>query len=216
MSANQTRIELLIDVFDQLAQRAIALPTLLPTELVAAVIEEFREIEFLGSDPARYQLINTATRSALDEQMRLGQQLAGGERLALAEREEALPPGALPPNQPVYLRDQSSGAVYKLGWQPAIIGRADVAQKDNQLLAVDLGGHPAGQRVSRRHAQIVEAKGQFFLEQLSQNPTIVKTKQGATIRVERDRCRIQHGDTIVLENSQIMLKFVVRDKESAT
>lgn len=216
MSANQARIELLIDVFDQAAQRAIALPTLLPAELVAAVIEEFREIEFLGSDPARYQLIKTATRTALDEQVRLGQQLAAGDRLALAERQEALPPGTQPPSRQIYLRDQSNGTVYKLGWQPAIIGRADVTQKDNQQVAVNLGAHPAGQRVSRRHAQIVEVKGQFFLEQLAQNPTIVKAKEGATTRVERDRCRIQHGDTIVLENSQIVLKFIVRDKEPAT
>jgi hypothetical protein len=214
MSANQARIELLIDVFDQKAQRAIALPTLLPAELVAAVIEEFREIEYLGSDPLGYQLINTATRTVLDEQVRLGQQLAGGDRLALVERAEAVPQGTQPLSQPVYLREQSNGTVYKLGWQPAIIGRADVTLKDNQQLAVNLGAHPAGQRVSRRHAQVVEAKGQFFVESLSQNPTIVKTRQGAATRVERERCRIQHGDTIVLENSQIMLKLIVRDKDT--
>ena len=52
MSTNPSRLELLIDVFDHPKQRAIALPTLLPSELVAAVIDEFQEIEFLGSDPA--------------------------------------------------------------------------------------------------------------------------------------------------------------------
>jgi hypothetical protein len=216
MSANQARIELLIDVFDQAAQRALAVPTLLPAELVAAVIEEFREIEVLGSDPARYQLIKAATRTALDEQVRLGQQLAAGDRLALAERQEPLPPGTQPPSRHIYLRDQGSGTVYKLSWQPAVIGRADVAQKDSQQLAVNLGAHSAGQRVSRRHAQIVETKGQFFLEQLAQNPTTVKRKDGTATRVERDRCRIQHGDTCVLENSQIVLKVIVRDKEPAT
>ena len=216
MSANPSRLELLIDVFDHPRQRAIALPTLLPAELVAAVIGEFQEIEFLGSDPARYQLINTATSAALDEQVRVSQQLAAGDRLTLVERAEPLPPGTQPPSRPIYLRDQSSGAVYKLGWQPAIIGRVDSTQKDNQQVAVNLSAHAAGQRVSRRHAQIVEAKGQFYVEQLAQNPTIVKNKQGATTRVERDRCRIEHGDTIVLENSQIALKFIVRDKEPGT
>ena len=146
----------------------------------------------------------------------MSQQLAAGDRLRLVERAEPLPPGTQPPSRPIYLRDQNSGAVYKLGWQPAIIGRVDSTQKDNQQVAVNLSAHAAGQRVSRRHAQVVEAKGQFFVEQLAQNPTIVKHKQGATTRVERDRCRIESGDTIVLENSQIALKFIVRDKEPGT
>ncbi len=216
MSANQARLELLIDVFEHAAQRAIALPTLLPTELVAAVIAEFQEIEFLGSDPARYQLINSATRAALNEQVGVGKQLAAGGRLALVEREEPLPPGTQPPSRPIYLRDQSSGTVYKLGWQPAIIGRTDATQQDNQQIAVNLSTHDAGQRVSRRHARIVESKGQFYVEQLAENPTIVKNAQGATTRVERDRCRIQNGDTLMLENSQIALKFIVRDTAPAT
>lgn len=215
MTANQARIELVIDVFDQAAQRAIALSTLLPSDLVAAVIEEFSEIEFLGSDPARYQLIKAATGTALDPQARVGDQLATGDRLTLVEREEPLPPGTQPPSRPIYLRDQISGVVYKLGWQPAIIGRPDATQKDNQQIAVDLSMHDAGQRVSRRHARIVESKGQFYVEHLAQNPTIVKDTQGATTRVERDRSLIHSGDTIVLENSQIALKFIVRDKGTA-
>jgi hypothetical protein len=215
MSANQSRLELLIDVFDHAAQRAIALPTLLPAELVAAVIKEFREIEFLGNDPAHYQLLKAATRSALDEQVPVGQQLAAGERLALVEREQPLPPGTQRPSRPIYLREQSSGTVYKLHWQPAIIGRPDSTQKDNQQIAVNLSAHAAGQRVSRRHAQIVESKGQFYVERLAPNPTVVKDSQGITTRIEGDRRPIQGDDTIVLESSQIALKFIVRDKEPA-
>ena len=213
MSANQPRLELRIDVFDQVAQRAIALATLLPAELVAAVIEEFREIEFLDSDPTHYQLLTAATRAPLDEQVPVGEQLAAGERLTLVEREQPSPTGTQRPSRPIYLREQGSGAVYKLNWQPAIIGRADTTKKDNQQVAVNLSTHTAGQRVSRRHAQIIESNGQFYVEQLAQNPTVVKDGQGATTRVERNRCLIRNGDTIVLENSQIALKVIVRDKE---
>jgi FHA domain len=213
MSTNQSRLELQIDVFDQTAQRALALPMLLPAELVAAVIEEFREIEFLGSNPANYQLRKAADRTPLDEQIPVGQQLAAGERLAFVEREEPLPPGTQRPSRPIYLREQGTDTVYRLHWQPAIIGRPDASLNDNQQIAVNLSAHPAGQRVSRRHAQIVESKGQFFVERLAQNSTVIKDSQGNTTAVESDRRPIRHGDTIVLENSQIVLKFMVRDKE---
>ena len=90
MSANQSRLALLIDVFDHPAQRALALPTLRPAEFVAAIIEEFREIEYLGGDPTTYQLLRTTNRATLDEETPVGQQLVAGERLALVEREQAL------------------------------------------------------------------------------------------------------------------------------
>jgi hypothetical protein len=212
MSTNQPRLELQIDVFDRAAQRALALPTLLPAELVAAVIEEFREIEFLGTNSAHYQLLKAADRSRLDDQVPVGQQLTTGAQLALVELAQPLPSGTQRPSRAIYLRDQERATVYKLHWLPAIIGRPDPALRDNQQLAVDLSAHAAGQRVSRRQAQIIEASGRFYIEHLSQNPTLVKDSQGVTTRVERDRREIRNGDTIVLENSQIALKFLVRDE----
>jgi len=216
MTANQSRLELRIDIFDHAAQRALALPMLLPAELVAAVIEEFREIEFLGSDPAKYELHKAADRTPLDEQVPIGQQLTADERLALVEREEPAPAGTQRPGRPIYLRYQASGAVYKLHWLPAIIGRPDGTLKDNHQLAINLSAHPAGQRVSRRHVQIVESKGKFYVERLAQNPTVIRDSQGSTTPVEQERHPIRDGDTIVLENSQIAFKFIVRDKEPAT
>ena len=214
MSGNEARLELLIDVFDRPAQRASAQASLLPAELVAAVLEEFREIEYLGADPTQYQLRKAATRAPLDEQAQIGKQLAAGDRLTLAERAEPTPPGARALSRPVYLRDQASGAVYALRWQPAIIGRADPTRADNPQLAVDLSAHSVGQRVSRRHAQIVEANGQLYVERLAQNPTAVKSSKGATTRLERDRLPVQAGDTILLENSEITLKLIVREKDA--
>lgn len=214
MSANQSRLELRIDVLDRPAQRAIALPTLLPAELVAAVIEEFTEIETLAKDPARYQLLKAATRAPLDEQTPVGKQLAAGERLAFVERQESAPAGTRPPSRPIYLREQG-GTVYKLAWLPAIIGRPDASQPNGQPIAVDLSSHSSGQRVSRRHAQITETNGQFYVELLSQNPTSVKSAQGTTTQVSRERMVLQNGDTIVLENSQIALKCIISDKEPA-
>jgi hypothetical protein len=210
MSADDARIELQIDVFDLAAQRALALSTLTPPQLVAAVLEEFRELEFLGADPAGYQLLKAADHSPLDDGAAVGDQLGGGDRLILVERVTPPPPGAGPPSKPVYLREQTSGKVFRLDWQPAIIGRPDRGQEHNELVAVDLAGHPAGQRVSRRHAQIVESDGVFFVEPLSPNPTVVRDGQGNAFPAQK-RQPLRHGDVVFLENSQIALKFIVRD-----
>ena len=209
MSANQPRLELLIDVFDQPTQRAQARPALQPSELVAAILAEFRELEYLGGDAAHYQLVNAATRAALNDDAPIGQQAKAGDHLALVERDLSLPPGTQRLSRPIYLREQESGTVYKLDWQPAIIGRPDATRQDNDRIAVDFSGHPAGQRVSRRHAQIVEVNGQFYTEHLAQNPTVVKSSAGMTTRVEQQRLPIQDGDVLILENSQIQLKVIV-------
>lgn len=210
MSVDETRIELLITIFELADQRALALAALTPTQLTAAVLAEFGELEFLGANPADYQLRKAVDRSALDEGLAIGEQLSAGDRLVLAERVAPAPTGTRPPSRPVYLRDQGSGAVYRLDWQPAIIGRPDRGQDHNELVAVDLAGHPAGQRVSRRHAQIVEADGSFFVEQLSPNPTLVRDGLGNTMPAQT-RQPLRHGDTVYLENSQIALKFIVRE-----
>ena len=52
MSAQATRLELFIDVFDQPKQRALALPTVTRNELVASILQEFREFDFLSDNPA--------------------------------------------------------------------------------------------------------------------------------------------------------------------
>jgi hypothetical protein len=210
MSADEARIELLIDVFDLAAQRALALGTLTPPQLVAAVLEEFSELEFLGNNRADYVLLKAADQAALDESAPIGDQLAKGDRLILAERVPTLPNGTSAPSRPVYLREQASGKVFQLHWQPAIIGRPDQDHEHNARLAVNLADHPGGQRVSRRQAQIGESGGMFFIEPLSSNPTIVRDGQGQNFPAQ-SRQPLRHGDVVYLENSQIALKFIVRE-----
>ncbi len=210
MSAEETRLELVVDVFDLAAQRALALSTLTPPQLVDAVLAEFRELEFLGDNADDYQLLKATDRSPLDDGATIGDQLGGGDRLILMERVAQPPAGTRPPGRLVYLREQGSGKVYPLHWQPAIIGRPDREQDHNDRVAVNLSNHPAGQRVSRRHAQIVESDGVFFVEPLSPNPTVVRDGQGTALPAQT-RQPLRHGDVVYLENSQIALKFIVRE-----
>ena len=79
------------------------------------------------------------------------------------------------------------------------------------MLAVNLDALPTGLRVSRRHVRLSEQSGQYFVQRMSGNPTVLRRTTGETINLlDASRTPIDHGDMIVLERSQITLKFLVQ------
>ncbi len=82
-----------------------------------------------------------------------------------------------PVSQPgrAFLRETTSGQVFIIDWQPAIIGRPDAANPSTaQALAVDVSTLAEGRTVSRRHAQVTERGGTYYLEALNErNPTLL-------------------------------------------
>ncbi len=220
MSGKHTRQDLRIDVGDVQAQLAQALPQITPPELIASILEEFTEFEYLGPPVDDYILIRHADQTPLDEALSLKQQVAPDEHLALVERQVPLPPGTRSPSKRLYLREKATGGsqgdirVYKLHWLPAIIGRSNQDMTDNDMVSVNLSSHSNGIRVSRRHAQIVEEQGQFAVESLSpNNPTIVQSGEHAKT-LDTSKHALQHGDVIYLVRSEIALQFIIRDERS--
>lgn len=213
MGTGKDRLDLTIDVLDLPAQHAAALWTLSPQELIAATLQEFREIEQLGIDPSDYQLLDAATGAVLDEKPldALFGKDAKDVHLKLVEKSASIPRGAQPAPEPIYLREQGTGRVYRIGWLPAIIGRPDRNLPDNQLLAVNLEALPTGLRVSRRHVRLSEQGGRYYVQRMSGNPTMLRRATGETIHLlDASRTPIDHGDVIVLERSQITLKFLLQ------
>lgn len=212
MKAIADRLELFIDVPGQGRQRAQALVSITPVELVDAVLQEFRgELEYLSDSVADYRLVRAADRAPLDDGAPLAAQLKAGDDLALEERPREVPQGAQPLSKAVYLREQATGMVFRLAWQPSIIGRPDRELSDNELLAVNVAPLVSGARVSRRHAQIVEEGGQLFIESLAQNPTVVRTPDESERPVAGQRVALSPGDVIYLERSKLALKVIVRE-----
>lgn len=216
MSNNTTRTEVFIDVLHLRGQHAQVLDAISPMELVEAVLQEFRsELEYLGDTADGYRLVRSDDHTPLDEATPIGKQLQSGDHLTFEERDVPLPLGARQLSKPVYVRDEAGGKVFRLTWQPAIIGRPDPSLEGNELLAINLEAERAGPRVSRRHAQIVEESDQFFIESLSQNATVVRDATGAESPVAGKRTRLNSGDVIYLKSSKIALKFIVRPEDSA-
>jgi hypothetical protein len=214
MSTGQSRLELMIDVFEKTGQRALPLPTLMSVELVEAILQEFRELEYLSDSPANYHLLKAADGTPLNDAEPLRNQLARGNRLVLVENVVPLPEKTARPSDSIYLRDQASGKVYKLHWCPAIIGRPDRNQPHNDRVAVDLENYKTGLRVSRRHAQITEENGRYFIQSMSKNPTSIKRGDDEPIVVADEKRPLQNGDIIHLVRSNITLKFIVRQGET--
>lgn len=211
MKTGQTRLELNIDIFEKKEQRALILPETKVADVIEGILLEFRELEYLGRDATGYQLYREDDEQPLDPDVDLGSQMDGGsDKLDLVETEVNLPVGARPSPDAIYLRELVSGEVYPLTWLPAIIGRPDANQPHNDRIAVNLRSYATGLRVSRRHAQIVEEQGAYFIESLSPNPTSIK-KVGAedTVPIE-SKTALEHGDIISLDRSDILLKFIMR------
>lgn len=87
-------------------------------------------------------------------------------------------------------------------WQPAIIGRYDAAHGDR--LAVDL--EPLlGRRVSRKHAQIIEDKGTYYIESFSPRNS---TRLNGSLLQESETYPLKDGDIIDIKNGEVRLRFV--------
>lgn len=211
MSGGQARLDVRIDVFEKADQRALPLRELTPPQLVEAILQEFRELEYLSNSPADYQLVRADDRAPLNDEDELGHQVGEGGRLVMVETEHELPTGTERPARNIYLREQILGKVYRLAWLPAIIGRPDKNQPNNDQVAVNLESYSTGLRVSRRHAQITEKDGQYFIQGMSRNPSSIRDTVGNTIPVTSEKRPLENGDVIHLERSNITLKFIVRD-----
>ncbi len=220
MSSTQPRRKLLIDIFTQPGQEAQALSTLTPPALIEAILQEFRELEYLGSNPATYQLQKASDGQALPDELTLAQ-LVENERLVLVERSQPAPPGARPPSRALYLREERSNPgeeqnkqLYPLYWVPAIIGRPDSNRPDNALLAVNLekAANGLGLRVSRRHARIDEENGRYFVSSLApNNPIYHLTADDQRTLLTEAKHPLHPGDRLYLEGSELKLKFLVRE-----
>lgn len=212
MNQASKRLELTVDIFEAKGEGAEVLKEVRPPQLVRSILEEFSELEYLNGTPESYHLMRADTREVLDDDKTLEEQLPeGGRHLVIEERSLDLPLGTFAPSLSLYLREQQTGRTYRLHWYPAIVGRASPSQPHNEWVAVDLSQHATAPRVSRRHVQIMEEQGAYYVELISQNPsTLLRPGQEPQPLLFQQRYPLQEGDVIRLDRSEILLKFLVR------
>jgi hypothetical protein len=200
-------LDLTFDIFDETDQRASVRMSLTVEQLIAEVLQEFEGLE--QSNPAAYALTLEGRLAALDVRRTLVEQgVQNGDHLVFGwvqKSGEALRQPLQGTTQ-VALQEASTGSLYPITWQPARIGRPDADPAHNELLAVNLEWLPAGRSISRRHAQITERAGGYYLESLtSQNPTSLNDKA----LVPGQTVRLNPGDRITLGHNNIELTFII-------
>lgn len=212
----EDRVELIIDVFDQAAQPAKVLRSLTIRELIDEILLEFEDdLPWLDrQSPERYSLRRKDDGESLDLARTVADQhLSRGTALVFAETPVIVPPGATPMTDDAYLiyrrqTDADANRAFRLNWQPAIIGRPDALMQHEDLLAVNLEPFPTGLRVSRRHAQIEETDGLYYLRNLSNNPLRLND---VSLALGETR-ELHDGDRIHLVRADIGLTFVLRGR----
>lgn len=206
------RLTISSDMFDISPQEATIRENLPVRTLLAETRKEFN----LPED-ASYSLRDERTGKMLEADKTLEQQnIQTGAQLVF-NMERRAPPrqnaavhgfekhpigGMVQP----YLREQSTGHVFEIQWQPAIIGRPDPTNTQSvQFLAVDLGNFEGSKSVSRYHARISEEAGKFYVESLADHNPAYLNK--SIVRVGERRL-LEQGDLITV--GKINLVFGVR------
>jgi hypothetical protein len=200
-------IEISIDVFDQLDQRAKVKKNLTVEVFVDEILREFDDLD--RKNPQSYGLFLKGNTHPLDLGKTLEQLDIHGQDELVFRYARSLQRAALPERQNVFLIDDSTHKVFELHWSPAIIGRPDSSDPaHNELLAVNLEPYPEGRKASRRHAQITYEDGQYYLESLSDtNPTFINAEH----KPISGKRRIQSSTSIIIGKGLFKFYFIVRD-----
>ncbi len=95
-----------------------------------------------------------------------------------------------------FLKEEETGQIYDIPWQPAVIGRPDANHPESaETLAVNLGASEAAKSVSRAHARLLEQNGLYYLEPLAEhNPTFLND---GVVRLGERRV-LEPGDKITV------------------
>jgi len=113
----------------------------------------------------------------------------------------------LNPHQFAILREETTGKVCDIQWQPTVIGRPSTDVDHNIMLAVNVQLLPNGMTVSRRHAQITLSEGHYFIEPLAeQNPVYLNEKELDPLT----KREIKPGDKLLLGRNKIVMTFLTQ------
>ncbi len=199
-------LQVVVDVFDETDQRASVQRSLTVAKLIQAILREFEELD--GRSPEHYGVYLEGGGRPLDRSKTLADQgVQPGDRLLFSWARDPFRQLRQPVTEGVTfaLQETTTQVLFPIEWQPALVGRPDRDPAHNELLAVNLEYLAGSQRVSRRHAQITEYEGAWYLEALAhRNPTLLN---GRRLSLGREY-PLRSGDAIDLGSSGITLTAV--------
>jgi hypothetical protein len=209
MASAKKRIGFELWLPDGTRHRALALPGATVDELIGEVLAEFSaDIRYLDQyERQRYSLWLPGDDRALPPDRSI-QQLGPLTTLEFRERPATIPAGAEPLTPPIYLRYRSH--VFRVAWQPGVIGRPEPGLQRNAFLAVNL--EPYSLAVSRRQAEVISQGGRLAVRRLIDNPTRLNGELlpfNEEQPEESPAVPLHAGDVLLLERSKIELQCLL-------
>ncbi len=203
-------IDVKIDVFEHVSQRAKLRKNLTASALIEEILKEFDDIS--ADSPGKYALYLKGIERPLNNTLTLEQlDIQPQDEIVFNYIQQTIRQ-MLDFKNYAFLRDDSANRIYDIQWQPAIIGRPTNEADHNINLAVNLQLHPKGQTVSRKHAQITFSEGRFYIEPLAENNPI--TVNGKSIEFNT-RKEIKNGDRLVIGRNDLLMTFMTQASSGA-
>ena len=197
-------IEIRLDVFEHVGQRARVMKSLKVDELIDEVLKEFDDVP--SESPERFALYLKGNKRPLAKEHTLIQADIQPQDELVFEYVRQDIREMLEPQQYAFLRDEETGRLYGIEWTPAIIGRPTNEAEHNIMLAVNLLVHPQGMTVSRKHAQILFEDGRYFLETLTDNNLTISNKKVIPLG---QRAEIHHNDMLFF-GKRVKMTFLLQ------
>jgi len=198
-------LDVKIDVFENAGQRARIRKSLTVTDLIQEILKEFDDIP--ADAPEKYAVyLKGDDRPLKSGETVLTLDLQPQDELVFDYVRQTIR-RMFNPQQVVYLREEATGKVFNLEWQPGVIGRPTNEADHNLTLAVNVQALSTGMTISRRHAQITLAEGRYFVEALAENnPTFVNGKE-ILVNARRE---LKNGDKLVLGRNNVTFTFLTQ------
>ncbi len=204
-------IDVKIDVFENVGQRARVRRTLTARDLIQEILKEFDDIP--ADSPEKYAIYLKGDDRPLKAEANLIQlDIQPQDELVFDYVRQTLR-RMLKPEQVAYLREETTGKVFSLEWQPAVIGRPTNEADHNLTLAVNVQSLPDGITISRKHAQVTFSEGRYFVEALAENNPILLNGKEIPVNARRE---IKNGDKLVLGRNHLTFTFLTNKPGEAS
>lgn len=199
---NEDYIDVRMDIFEYEGQRARVQKSLTIAGLKDEILREFDDIP--ADMVEDYAIYMKGMEDPLDETKTLIELDIQPQDELVFDHLRSFIRQMLPKGQVAYLMEETSGKIFEIQWQPAIIGRPSTDIDHNIVLAVNLKSLPDGNYISRRHAEVLVENKQYYLRPLAEyNPVFLNGK-----KLSHDKkYEIKNGDKLTLGPRKITLFF---------
>ncbi|MCS6992282.1 MAG: FHA domain-containing protein [Anaerolineales bacterium] len=195
-------IDVKIDVFENTGQRARVRRTLTPRELIREILKEFDDIP--ADAPEKYAIYLKGDDRPLKADDTLIQlDIQPQDELVFDYIRQTLR-RPLRPEQFAYLREEKTGRLFEISWQPAVLGRPTNEADHNLTLAVNVQSIPDGMTISRRHAQFIVSEERYYLEVLAENNPVLLNGKEVPVNARRE---LKSGDKLAFGRNKVTFTF---------